>query len=442
MAQIAKQVVASQNFLEGLLSLPHYAELRLKQLERLLALISKASLTLEQSGPIISSLDSRIWDGLSLQRLKSALADKTLEVSDAAETEGRVKQQDYTSLPRYLTEEWWLLLEKAESQESKEKALEHVCDLAGKLGLRNGTEETYAFLFLLAFTMHPASLVYDSEKQSLLQKWKPLMKRYLKKHAPLTSVLSILPEKVEECPGMYLRAAFPDGFKAAAPKCKSLTDVFRLGRTWPLRISNVAVAAGKATQPSRDLSQFTASAMGVAAAVARQTSLALSQHLLPARTESLSVEGLQEVEKIDKVMSVPPLALMDKPPESVAANSKSKPKESDVDPQSMIDSLREDLQAEKQQDQKEKKKTGTKKEKTQKGKKPIKKPAAASKVLKRPSSMSSAAAAMQPLDPDPERAALLSRIPAHVRSKYVHGCSRCYHRKFCTISCWKRRGYT
>ena len=183
--------------------------------------------------------------------------------------------------------------------------------------------------------------------------------------------------------------------------------------------------------------------MGVAAAVARQTSLALSQHLLPARTESLSVEGLQEVEKIDKVMSVPPLALMDKPPESVAANSKSKPKESDVDPQSMIDSLREDLQAEKQQDQKkEKKKTGTKKEKKQKGKKPIKKPAAASKVLKRPSSMSSAAAAMQPLDPDPERAALLSRIPAHVRSKYVHGCSRCYHRKFCTISCWKRRGYT
>ena len=105
MAQIAKQVVASQFFLEGLLSLPHYAELRLKQLERLLALISKASLTLEQSGPIISSLDSRIWDGMSLQRLKSALADKTLEVADAAETEGRVKQQDYTSLPRYLTEE-------------------------------------------------------------------------------------------------------------------------------------------------------------------------------------------------------------------------------------------------------------------------------------------------------------------------------------------------
>ena len=124
MAQVGKQVVASQFFLNGLLSLPHFPELRLKQLERLLALISKSSLTLEQSGPIISSLDSRIWDGVSLERLKSALADKTVAPGDAAEIEGRVKQQDYSSLPRYLTEEWWLLLEKADSQALKEKALE------------------------------------------------------------------------------------------------------------------------------------------------------------------------------------------------------------------------------------------------------------------------------------------------------------------------------
>ena len=73
-----------------------------------------------------------------------------------------------------------LLVEKADSQESREKALECVCELAGKLGLRSGTEETYAFLFVLAFTIHPTYVVYDHEKQNLLQKWKPIIKRHFK----------------------------------------------------------------------------------------------------------------------------------------------------------------------------------------------------------------------------------------------------------------------
>ena len=437
MAQVGKQVVASQNFLNGLLSLPHYGELRLKQLERLLALISKSSLTLDQSGPIISSLDSRIWDGASLERLKSALADKTVEPGDVAETEGRVKQQDYSSLPRYLTEEWWLLLEKADSQASKEKALELVCDLAAKLGLRNGTEETYAFLLVLAFTMHPTSVVYDCEKQSLLQKWKPVMKRHLKKYLPLTSSLTILPEKVGECPAIYLRSAFPDGWTPTCPKGKSLTEVFRLGRTWPLRVSNVIAAAGKNVDSGNVLTQMTVSALDVAAAVARQTTLAISQQRYQDSLDMPGTRQSQESQNVASASSV--LAILDKPPETCVSDVK--PQETACDPQKMIDSLRHDLEVEKQDHNTGKNKKVKKPKNPSKGKKNLKRPAAAVAVLRRPA-MSVPARQDSGQVPDPHRAALLSRIPKDVCSQFADGCSRCRYTKYCTISCWKRRGYT
>ena len=77
--------------------MPHYGELRQKQLVRLLDLISKVSLTLEQSGSILASLDSRIWDGVSLQRLKSSLADQTVEASDQVEIVGEKTTKLYSN---------------------------------------------------------------------------------------------------------------------------------------------------------------------------------------------------------------------------------------------------------------------------------------------------------------------------------------------------------
>ena len=425
--------MAAQIFLEGLFTLPHYGELRQKQLVRLLDLISKVSLTLEQSGSILASLDSRIWDGVSLQRLKSSLADQTVEASDQVEIVGK-KQQNYTAIFRYLTQEWWLLVEKADSLESREKALEMVCELAGKLGLRSGTEETYAFLFVLAFTMHPTCVVYDHEKQNLLQQWKPIIKRHLKKCPPLTDCLSILPDNPDDCPAIYFRAAFPDGWTAALPQFKSLADVVQLARTWPLRSSHVTVTARKHAEPPRDMSHMSASAMGVAAAVARQTTIALSQQLLQETQEvpgfKLLKDNLRNVQP-QKTMSV----LLDTPAEAPASSSKTGVAPA-LDPQSMIDSLREDLKEEKKEEEKSgKNSTGKKRKKKEKA---MKRPCAVAKVLKRPAMSSS----KDVLDPDPKRAALLSRIPEDLRKKIESGCSTCRYRKFCTVSCWKRRGYT
>eukprot|EP00435_Cladocopium_sp_Y103_P017373 s448_g4.t1 len=359
--------------------------------------------------PVISSLDSNIWDVESLGKLKAALADKTTEAIEG-ENEKRAKQQDYSALPKYLTEEWSLLLEKVDTQEEREKALECVCDLAGKLGLRNGSEETYAFLYVLAFTMHPTVVVYDCEKQRLLQRWKPVMKRYLKQHPPLTGAMAVLPDKVEECPGMYLRAAFPNGWKAAAPRTKALADVLRLGRTWPLRITHAVASGVKNTEPVQEMTQLNQSVMGMAAAVAQQTTMALAESL--SKEEELpGLKILKSAEPTPFTESSRVLpALMDRPADTTTQPSK----QGKLDPQQMIDSLREDLADEKIDAAGKKTKETVKKKSPKaksKGKGHMKRPAASgSKRLKRPAA--ALAAEAPALDEDPVRATLLSMAPS------------------------------
>ena len=271
MAQILKQVTSSQNFLSGLISLPHFAALRAKQLDRLLGIFRGTKLSVEQAGLVLNALDERLWDADSLGRLKSALADQTLEETE--DPEKRAKAQDYAALPFYVSEELWLCLEKAESLEEREKGLQLVCELAAQLGLRNPTEETCAVLYVLAFTMHPMVVVYDCEKVALLQKWKPVMKRYLKKFPMSVEGLKMLPEKVAECPAMFMRVAYPNGWTSAKPKGKTLEQVLQLARTWPLRTTHTFASSSKI--PEKAIPVGNSDMLGMAAAVARQTSLAV-----------------------------------------------------------------------------------------------------------------------------------------------------------------------
>ena len=443
MAQVVKHVISSQNFLAGLLSLPHYAELRVKQLDRLLSIFRGTKLTLEQAGTVLNVLDERLWDVDSLGRLKSALADQTVDETEDAVA--RAKCQDYSALPLYVSEDLWLCFEKAESIEEREKALELACELAAQLGLRNPTEETCAVLYVLAFTMHPMAVVYDCEKLALLQKWKPIIKRHLKKYPVIGESLKVLPVKVEECPAIYIRGAFPHGWKCAKPHSKTLEDVLRLGRTWPLRVTRTFAAASKATSMQMPSPSVQTDVLGVAAAVARQTSLAVAQALVSQE----EVPGLKILKPLPETRPSKPAsvlaAILDKDPEPSALSSKAADKEAGA--QEMIDALCADLEKEKQEKEQSKKGPDLVKKK---GKKPkakagakMKRPAAASACLRRP-----AAAAMPSqrggldLDPDPRRSALLNRIPKQIRLRFAGGCSRCRYREFCTTSCWAHRGYT
>lgn len=70
--------------------------------------------------------------------------------------------------------------------------------------------------------------------------------------------------------------------------------------------------------------------------------------------------------------------------------------------------------------------------------------ASVKKILKRPAAVaaSSSAGSMSEGGYNDRREALLKKIPKDVLQPYKGGCSRCYHRAFCTLSCWARRGYT
>ena len=266
------------------------------------------------------------------------------------------------------------------------------------------------------------------------------MKRYLKKYPPLLGNMPVLPDNVEECPASVLRSAFPNGWKAALPKSKGIAEVFRLGRTWPLRITHVVASAAKNAEPSQEMAMLPSAFIGMAATVARQTTMALAESL----TKEEELPGFKLLRPAHvapntasaSTPSVP--ALMDQAP-----NSNVQPSEPEKsDPQKLIDSLREDLAEEKKQDiSKPKKAKVPKKSSKPKSKAKFKRPAAArAGNLRRPAAALPAGA--NPLDPDPKRAALLSRIPADMLSRFSEGCGRCKYRKYCTISCWERRGYT
>lgn len=440
MAQIEKQIVSSQKFLNGLASLPHFAELRRKQALRLVTIIRKTSVTVEQSGSILQCLDSSVWDNETMRQLKAALADHTRMEEEIEDKSRRAKQQDYTALPHYLSSEWWRFLEQGKLGE-EEKRLELLCVHAGKLGLQNPTEETYAFLYLLGATLHLRNAILDCEKWKILTKWKPVMKRHLLRAATPPSRPLILPQKWEECPEALLRAAYPDGFQPGLPTQKSLQEIIALGKGWPLRSTNVVAVSGNLGMASSVPSTGTDAVLAMASAVAREVSKAVSERVLPAAAAAEpEIPGLQIFHRpsvCPQQQQQTQLALMDKPQETEekiprqvdAATSK---------PQAMIDKIRADLETEKSAKRGKETEPLPTKKKNSGGKKGPK-----NSVLKRPASALKrpAAAAVSLQEPDPKRAALLKRIPAKLLERYAGGCSRCYHRKFCTVSCWGRRGY-
>eukprot|EP00435_Cladocopium_sp_Y103_P055418 s36_g18.t1 len=346
MAQVQKQLIASQKFLVGLTALPQYGEHRGKQLERLLTLIGKSQLSLEQSGAAMDSLDPTIWDEESLSRLKSVIADRT--ASDDAEeskAEKRAKQHNYSALPHYLDSSWWRRLETAVEIE-KEKNLELLCQLAARLGLSNPTEETYAFLYAMSFALHPGCMIFDCDKLTLPTKWKPVMKRHLRGAPTALVQLRVLPEDVGECPNELLRAAYPDGFSAAMPVHTTFAEVMRLGRTWPLRTTNVAATASKGLSVA-NVGSLPLAGGNVIQAVAAATAHAVTSQLVgkDPRTSEPELPGFKMLaprrDEMSKVAPAKQLALMDQEKDAPSSDNSTAEK--------MIVALRADLEKEKEQ---------------------------------------------------------------------------------------------
>ena len=228
MAQVEKQIVAAQKFLQNVVALPTFDDLRGKQLKRLIAFLGKNVLSVEQSAALMPILDCNVW-GLHMEELKTCIAQQTCDENDETTAASRAALQDFTNIPHYLSQDWWNLLE---SGKDKVRNLESLCGLAASLGLRNASEPTYAGLCALAFCVGGMQLL-EEDKLKLLTLHKSRMKKVFSNAVPLASVMDVLPSSPEDCPKQFLNAAYPNGFVAGTPVTKSMDYICRLVATYP-----------------------------------------------------------------------------------------------------------------------------------------------------------------------------------------------------------------
>ena len=230
MAQVEKQIVAAQKFLQNVVALPTFDDLRGKQLKRLIAFLGKNVLSVEQSAALMPILDCNVW-GLHMEELKTCIAQQTCYENDETTAASRAALQDFTNIPHYLSQDWWNLLE---SGKDKVRNLESLCGLAASLGLRNASEPTYAGLCALAFCVGGMQLL-EEDKLKLLTLHKSRMKKVFSNAVPLASVMDVLPSSPEDCPKQFLNAAYPNGFVAGTPVTKAMDYICRLVATYPCR---------------------------------------------------------------------------------------------------------------------------------------------------------------------------------------------------------------
>ena len=441
MAQVLKEIVSTQKFLHGVKTLPHYDELQRKQLERLKPIVQKHVISVEMAGRIMESF-SDVWSVGILDELKALVAEQSESQEDLA---SRAGLQDFTALPNYLSKEWW---QKLESRAAGVYKLELLTNFAATLGLKNPTEASYGALVALSFYADNVEAWPESDQVKLLRAHKERMRRWLNKAAAASVRLEILPENPEEIPVSLFAAAFPTGLIPGSPE---IMDKARLRRV----IADFRLRAPKEGMSS--MSVLPASGQVDPAALVHAAATLVARVQTQSRQTEVDIPGFRMLEPRDAKVTVaaPALALEDTKPVA-AATQPCEAKEELPDkvesetcgPQAAIAALRGELK------KKGKGVPGRNAEVT-----PSKKPAIRSKakckgmarpaacvkkILKRPAAVaaSSSAGSMSEGGYNDRRETLLKKIPKDVLQRYKGGCSRCYHRAFCTLSCWARRGYT
>ena len=468
MAQVEKQIVAAQKFLQNVVALPSFSDLLSKQMQRLQTLLGKTLLSVEQSAALMDVLDSDVWGLESMEKLKTCIAQQTRHDSDDSVAATRASLQDYTSLPYYLSQEWWNVLE---SGREKVRTLESLCHLAASLGLRNPSEPTYAGFCALVFCSGSKQLL-EEEKLKLLALHKARMKKVFNNAVPLASVLDVLPSDVEQCPKIFLDTAYPNGFVAGTPVTQTMVTVCNLVSTYPCRRRG-KVSAGESTVSALESPVTkTLSRLASVAKVLNEGRREQGENeVLPGF--KLLQAGKASAEPGTASSSRPePLPLMDAQPADSAA-LKEVPSEP-VHASATVQKLKEQMRKQTGQDSSSKTddqgkgngkkdivakpvgssgspKVSVKKKPAGKVtvcrkpatsdqqdlKRPPKvlcKPAASTHGLKRPAAVQTAG--------ELKRQQVLKLVPPQVLERYKDGCSRCYHRQYCTVSCWARRGYS
>lgn len=430
-AALEKHILAAQKFLGTVRHLPSFSEARDKQVENVLKKLQKSPLHVEQAAALVERLDSSIW-GSHVDVLKSAVV-----LEDALEKKN-TPLQDYLALPHYLTTGLW----KSLSEDTRGVALEKLCKHGKLLGLTNASEASQAMILLLVFDLEGKMLGTQQWQVTLREKGN--VQRCLKQSAVQSQLphLLLLPHSQEECPAELLTRAF--GNDVPVPCQWPYEDLLRRARDWPMRSTHRL--AQSSTGDRIPLVPSALAHAGGSEMMQQMGSFVAGFLQVQKPSEEVMLPGFKLSSKTDlppapPVATVPVLALEDKKEEPVSSAAELQ-QSGDAAPSGQgavaatLAALQADVQPE-GKSSKSPKKSG------------MRKPASVSKVLKKRPAASMrrpAAAAMPPADEGESRDArrerlIKERVPKDMQRKYRGGCSKCYYRKGCTLSCWTYRGY-
>ena len=463
MAGVEKKIVAVQVFLRSIQAFETFAEVRQKHVLDLSKTIEKTTFDVAQSGKLLDVIDGQVWGPLC-EELKSLVVSRHLVPGKE-----RKGTQDYTTLPQHIPEALWRSIMNV----SGSVALEKLCAHSVLLGLRHPTEWTTAMLLCLSFDRQ--GTLMESEQYSLMRQHRERIKKFLAKPDPSVD-LAQLPADPRDLPKSLFEAAFPDNVR---PEPHSSFGMW-LERTkaWPLRSTNMLASnplaskeparhagddardgsfsmgkfmAGMLQGLHRERAEAAASSCGDAAGAVnlqifsvRDNNTGRQESKPPAQAQLALTNGEQDG---PTQRTAPADILHEALPTRRAAAAGSQ-------------AVAETLQA-----LREAVPTNESVAEAKKGKgkgKPQKKPAA---VLKRPAGSSEnldlpnrsvvsagdsdrrsrgtkrSASGPASGSPGQLRLRLLESIPKKIRDRWKDGCARCRYRSYCTISCWKSRGW-
>ena len=228
MAQLEKQIKASQKFLCGLLGLPNFGTVRERQLSQILVVLEKSPASgTEKAGEILDLLDSRIWGDQILGELKEKIAAKT----DDGIKERR-GMQNFTRLHEFMPSAVWTQLQ---TTSSVDKRVEAITRFAASLGLRCPSEGTLALLLTLSVCLFWQRSCSEQEKYDLLQRFKPKIKKWLQQEPEPTVYMLELPGTWQDFSVALKEKLFPAGKEPHVPEGLDLSEVEQIVRTFPLR---------------------------------------------------------------------------------------------------------------------------------------------------------------------------------------------------------------
>ena len=462
MAQVEKQLKASQKFLTGLKGLPNFPPLRQKQLQQVFSALDKSpNFGTEKASEIFDLLDEGIWDEEAIVAIKEKVANK----SEEGLWKERRGMQNFARIVEFLPTSLWNGLQ---TSQSVERRVELLTRFMASLGLRCPSEPTLAVIMTVAGCLFGMNAGLTEEgKLDLLQVYKPRIRKWLNQERPLVEYMLELPPRWQDLPQEVQEKVYAADDFPKLPAGIDLSTIDFAVRSYPLRRSR-SIAPPPVAASSSSADPLLAVGRLIAGVLqGPERSLSNVGAAVPAQSQTSQNQGhlaLMDLPKdkevsadVSKPFNLPAAAGGQMQEALVAASTEAETNlankrvaaanaqtaEAGQTLTEHLDALRDGLRAESSADDKVAKRPA------------MKRPAAASEsksssnpacVMKRPAQKKPVAKQTKKTSAadskKADRARLLASIPQALKQRYRNCCATCRFRPYCCNSCWRKRGFS